>query len=190
MKSMDQYVEIRIAEPCFVSTAIVMSSLFERVHHLIVEKRVPFGLSFPEYGSTLGAIMRIHFSTGSWSEEIVLSLKKGGLGALIRVTEPARVPVTSRYVCVKRIQPKTNPERLLRRSLRKGWISYEEMQERLNASQAVKIEKPFVRLKSRSTGEKFHIFLEQSVQEGAGDELMGEFNSYGLSQRGGRLPWF
>lgn len=97
------------------------------------------------------------------------------------------MPEVKGWRCVSRIQVKSSPSRLLRRSVRKGWLTEEEAQQRLLTIQQEQTDLPWINLRSLSNGQSFRLFIRH------GDILAfpvgGEFSNYGLSSTA-TVPWF
>src|SRR5690606_31165814 len=101
--------------------------------------------------------------------------------------EIAAAPADALHRTVHRRQFKTNVDRLRRRRmLRKG-----ETEQQAAAAIPSSVEQqpslPYVRMRSRSTGQPFCLFIALGVL--AGKPTPGPFNSHGLS-RSSTVPWF
>jgi len=185
---MSHYVDIHILpNPDFEDT-LLMSMLFSCVHKSLVRSSCrEIGVSFPYHGKTLGNLLRLHGSFLS----ITKLIEEDWLGRIrdyVSLSSISAVPrdITT-YRVVKRVQCKSNIDRLLRRSLRKGWITEEEAHQKQINSINKKINFPYVRLKSLSTGQEFSLFIEHG--EIIGNQVPGSYSAYGLSSIA-TIPWF
>ncbi|MVZ47588.1 type I-F CRISPR-associated endoribonuclease Cas6/Csy4, partial [Escherichia coli] len=66
---------------------------------------------------------------------------------------------TASWRCVSRVQVKSSPERLLRRSVRKGWLTEEEAQKRMATMEEERTDLPWLNLRSLSSGQSFRLFI-------------------------------
>ncbi len=144
------------------------------------------GVSFPEFDKKyLGSCIRVH-----GIQAVLINLMgTGWLKGLRDYTEQSEIqptPVTTQYCLVKRIQTKSNVERLYRRSISKGSITEELAKEKISSNQGRTLNLPFLELQSSSTKQKFSLFIKHEPQEKA---VVGKFNTYGLSNTA-TIPWF
>jgi CRISPR-associated endonuclease Csy4 len=192
---MDHYIEIRLLPNPQVPESALMSILFSRLHHaLFQEGRGEIGVSFPKAEISSGAKQK-----RSLGDRIRLHGSKQALERLMKLewhknledyfTEPfiRPVPKNCAYCVVKRVQTKSNPERLYRRSVKKGKISLEDAEKKILECHQRTLKEPFVQLKSRSSGQLFRLFIQHG--EILQTASPGAFSSYGLSS-GATVPWF
>ena len=171
---------------------MLMNALYGKLHRaLAASSTQDVGASFPEYSKSgpqaLGSRLRLHGTrhalSGLMSSDWLTGMKDHTF-----VSEIYAVPSTvGAYCTVRRIQEKTNVERLRRRHAKRHSVSLEEARIRIPDSVEKRTKLPFVMLSSTSTGRKFPLFIEQ-VQAQSG-VTPGTFNSYGLSVSAS-LPWF
>jgi len=187
---MDHYVDIDLRpDPEFVPHHL-MSALYAKLHRALVGLGCnDIGVSFPRYDASaphLGSRLRLH-----GKKDALLALMDTewltGMRDHAAVAPPSAVPVGVQHRAVRRVQAKSNPERLRRRLLRRHDISEEEAMHRIPDSAARLLWLPFVQLKSSSTGQAFRFFIDQSAAQPLADE--GSFSAYGLSQDA-TVPWF
>jgi CRISPR-associated endonuclease Csy4 len=184
---MKYYVEVRIRPDIEFNPTILMNEVFFRLHKVLFNLgNSEVGLSFPEVNITLGSLVRLHgdeiklqeILSTSWADDIL---------DYVEISKVSPIPNVSGYRVVRRVQIKSNPERLLRRSVKKGWISEEEAVQRLQKESPKSTSLPYIKLKSFSTGQMFRLYIEHGpVLENPVD---GEFSDYGLSSSK-TVPWF
>lgn len=185
---MKYYLNIRVLPNSEFLESILINSLFSELHKKLVEfGDGKIGVSFPEFNKNLGSLLRLH-GQQSALQRLKESLWTTGYKDYLTISEVAEVPEKVSYRVVNRIQPKKNIERLMRRSVRKGWITEEEAINNLKDKKEVtSLSHPYVRLKSGSSGQTFLLFIEHGpLMENAKE---GFFTSYGLSSDG-TIPWF
>jgi len=206
---MRHYQEITLIPNADINRNFLWSKTFQQIHLGLVEmqdtqKRVPIGISFPEYKSDekfglLGSKLRLfaqdevtlaRFDAGKWLTR---------LSDYVHCTGIRPVPGTVKgYAVFSREQPKTGRERLARRYAKRHNLDYETAlngKVELSAKLGIGIEcertlmsysemphktisTPFIRLKSLSSGNTFCLWIKKSEAENGGD---GTFTTYGLS---------
>jgi CRISPR-associated endonuclease Csy4 len=193
---MNCYMNINLLpDPEFQET-ILMSALFAKLHRRLASlSSTQVGISFPKYTfdesksvSTLGSCLRLHGLEGNLSDVMQEDWLKG-LHDYTQLSSIQPVPVnTEQYRVVKRVQVKSNVERLLRRSIAKGRLTQEMALQKITTIRPRKSSLPFIQMKSCSTGQQFRLFIQQSDLQTT--PTGGCFNSYGLSIKGTTVPWF
>jgi CRISPR-associated endonuclease Csy4 len=108
----------------------LMNLLFERLHLALAElQSTDIGVSFPEVDEGkrhLGNCLRLHGSALRLPA-VMAQMNLRGLQDCLSVGEPRPVPEKVRYRQVRRVQAKANPERQLRRQMKRhGYASLEE----------------------------------------------------------------
>lgn len=187
---MDAYLEITLLpDPEFVPT-LLMNALFSKLHRGLVEHGVGnVGVSFPDVeknGRSLGKRLRLHGRRADLEKLMALNWL-AGMRDHTSVTEIADVPAMAKARIVRRVQAKSNPERLRRRLIVRKGISIEQAMQDIPDSAAEKLALPYLVLTSQSTGQQFRLFVEHlAVQEIA---VKGKFSAYGLSSTA-TIPWF
>ena len=187
---MDHYYDIRLLpDPEFVPT-LLMNALFGKLHRALVElDSRSIGVSFPDTlpeRPTLGERLRLHGSV----RDLDGLMARGWLTGMrdhIDVGDMTAVPDYARHRIVRRVQAKSNPERLRRRTIRRRGVSEEEARRLVPDSAAERLNLPFVSLRSQSTGQTFRLFVEHRPLQA--EPVPGEFSSYGLSSVA-TVPWF
>jgi CRISPR-associated endonuclease Csy4 len=187
---MNTYFEIRLLPDPDFSSTLLMNSLFSRVHQALAAHRAEsVGISFPDWernGGTLGARLRLHGKVGDL-EKVLEPGWMAGMQDHALVSAIAQVPAHARHRVVRRVQAKSNPERERRRLMLRKNISVEAARQIIPDSAAKRLSLPYIVLTSRSTGQKFRLFVEHlPIQEHA---IEGRFGAYGLSPSA-TVPWF
>lgn len=184
---MNYYLDIQMRPSLEFSEHVLMDEVYFRLHKVMGkfgEGKV--GVSFPKVNKTLGACLRLH-ADKSILEKMMSTSWAHGIEDHIIISSLNPIPEAVSYRIVKRIQIKSSTERVLRRSVRKGWITAEEADLRLANSCDKSSSLPFLNLKSMSTGQKFPLFIEHGPILKSPEA--GEFSSYGLSSNA-TIPWF
>ena len=186
---MDYYLDIRLRPDPEFSPQHLLNALFAKLHRVLAESRASdIGISFPNAAvgtKGLGACLRLHGSMPGLTRLMAQSWLSG-MGDLVDVCDLCPVPATATPFAIRRVQVKSSPERLRRRQMkRKGW-TMEQAREAIPDSSAQTSSLPFLSLSSRSTGQRFRLFIRQIPVERHSE---GDFNSYGLSTTA-TLPMF
>lgn len=184
---MEHYIEIKVLPDTEFSPSLLMNALFAKLHRALVEAgQGEVGVSFPQAQKTLGDTVRLHGSQGALQRLMGITWLKG-LTDYTSVTAITAVPDNCKHRIVKRVQAKSSVERMYRRSVRKGWLSTEEAEARMNAGKEQLLKLPFVQLKSHSSGQSFCLFIQQGKL--LDSPVIGEFSAYALSDEA-TIPWF
>lgn len=184
---MGHYIEICLLPDTEFSPSVLMNALFAKFHRALVEAgHGEVGVSFPRAQKTLGDCIRLHGSQGALERLMAIGWLKG-LTDYTCVSAITAVSDTCRYRVVRRVQAKSSVERMYRRSVKKGWLTAEEAELRVNTGKEQQLKLPFVQLKSHSSGQAFRLFIQQGKFLDA--PVKGGFSAYGLSDVG-TVPWF
>lgn len=184
---MNGYQDFRVLPEPEVNGGVLMATLFGRIHlALVAAGEGKVGVSFPELAKTPGCLLRLH-GEHSNLQRVFQHLNLHGLRDYLHVGEISDVPDGAQYRTVMRVQVKSSVTRLLRRSVRKGWITEEEAAVRLSTAVDKSCSLPFIPVKSQSNGQTFRLFIEQGKLQA--DPAPGRFNYYGFSTAA-TVPWF
>ena len=184
---MNYYIDIKVLPDQEFTPSLLMNALFAKFHRTLVEAgHGEIGVSFPQEQKTLGDKLRLHGSLSALQRLMDINWLKG-LTDYTSVTAITPVPDNCQYRVVKRIQAKSSVERLYRRSVKKGWLTGEEADTRMNAGKEQHLKHPFVQLKSHSSGQAFRLFIQQGKL--LKSPQAGKFSDYGLSGDA-TIPWF
>ncbi|POT57946.1 type I-F CRISPR-associated endoribonuclease Cas6/Csy4 [Citrobacter amalonaticus] len=184
---MDHYLEIRVLPDPEFNTGMLMAALFAKLHRALGARgKGDIGVSFPLAGVTPGACLRLH-GTMLALQELEAGLWRKGLTDYCQCSTISIIPAIQGWRTVSRIQVKSSPQRMMRRSVKKGWLSEEEAQQRLATLAEQYTDLPYLNIKSLSSQQQFRLFIRH------GDILSmpvnGVFSSYGLSATA-TIPWF
>ncbi|SOD20654.1 type I-F CRISPR-associated endoribonuclease Cas6/Csy4 [Nitrosomonas ureae] len=206
---MNNYLEITLLPNYEINFFSLWSKTFQQIHLGLVEtqdaqKRVPIGLSFPEYKmgekfGVLGSKPRLFAPDEAALIQFDADKRLSRLSDYVHCTGIRPVPSAVKgYTVYQREQPKTGRERLARRYAKRHNLDYETAfngkvelcAKHDNATECQKmlmsysemphktITTPFIRLKSLSSGNTFCLWIKKTaVAEFSG----GTFSSYGLS---------
>lgn len=184
---MDHYLEIRVLPDPEFSEEVLMAALFAKLHRALGERgKGDIGVSFPFHSVKPGSGLRLHGNVQALNELEAMSWRKG-LGDYCLCGNIAPVPEVKGWRSVSRVQVKSSPQRLLRRSVKKGWLTEEEAQQCLLTMQEERTELPWINLRSLSTGQSFRLFIRHG--DILPEPVSGVFSCYGLSQTT-TIPWF
>ncbi|MBM5575629.1 type I-F CRISPR-associated endoribonuclease Cas6/Csy4 [Deefgea sp. CFH1-16] len=178
---MDHYVDIKVVTDSDLELGVgdLLNALFAKLHRALVDVgQGRIGVSFPLAKQSLGSLLRLHGSQAALTQLMAESWLKG-LRDYTEVSAILLVPTTDQYRVVQRVQVKSNPERLYRRSVRNGKLTEPQAQERLDQARAVQSQLPFIQMKSNSNAQAFRLFIQQGAVQSA--PIIGTFSNYGLS---------
>lgn len=187
---MEAYIEIRLLpDPEFPPT-LLMNALFAKLHRALVNHGAgDIGVSFPAVVSarpSLGGRLRLHGTTTALNR-LMQSSSLAGMSDHLAIGSVAPVPRGARFRTVRRVQAKSNPERIRRRAMVRQNITEEAARAAIPDDCAQRLDLPYVTLSSRSTGQQFRLFIEHGpIQD---QPLSGIFSAYGLSTTA-TIPWF
>lgn len=188
---MDHYLEIQLRpDPEFPPT-VLMNALFAKLHRALSDTgKGRVGVSFPavETGPGLGDRLRLHGQTEDLQRLMALNWLTGMRDHAF-VSEIRPVPANAKHRPVRRKQPKPHPERQRRRLMRRRGMDEEQARKIIPAEKGERLPQPFVTLQSRSTGQRFRLFIQhEPVTE---TPRSGGFSDYGLSADDkATVPWF
>lgn len=188
---MDHYLEIQLRpDPEFPPT-VLMNALFAKLHRALSdagEGRI--GVSFPavETAAGLGDRLRLHGRGEDLQRLMALNWLTGMRDhAMLGEIRPA--PEHARHRVVRRKQPKPHPERQRRRLMRRKGLDAEQARQSITGEEGAHLRHPFVTLHSRSTDQRFRLFIEHGPVTDTSNP--GRFSDYGLSsQDETTVPWF
>lgn len=183
---MNYFINITVLPDPEFPESVLLNALFAKLHRALVNVgQGEIGISFPSVAKFLGNQIRLH-GTNEALERLMQQPWLKGLRDYTQVSDILLVPAITKYRVVKRIQAKSNIERLLRRSIKRG-LSEADAEARRAKMQEQHLKQPFLQLKSHSTGQSFRLFIEHGklVDEPIG----GGFSAYGLSVSA-TIPWF
>ncbi|SFQ06447.1 CRISPR-associated protein, Csy4 family [Nitrosomonas cryotolerans] len=186
---MKHYLEITLLPNPDINLLTLWSKVFQQIHLGLVElqdeqKRVPIGVSFPEYiigekYSVLGGKLRLFAQDESMLTRFDVAKWLTRLSDYVHCTSIRSVPYELKgYAIYQREQPKTNKERLARRYAIRHHIDYVTAIQRYSDMEYKLIPTPFIRLKSLSSDKTFCLWIKKKI---AVESSNNTFSSYGLS---------
>ena len=174
---MDHYIDIRLRPDPDFAPAMLMGALYNKLHRALFDlQATDLGVSFPGHkhgvrARTLGDHLRLH-GTQARLGQLMGADWLTGMRDHTQVSEVLAVPANSQHFIVARKQFNTgSPSRAKR---------YAKLAAR-------RIELPFVQINSRSTQQRFSLFIEHGKPQEK--PVAGSFNHYGLSPDA-TVPWF
>jgi len=188
---MDHYLDIKILPDPEFPPAMLVNALFTKLHRVLVQlQSKQIGISFPNVDQSkpfLGNVLRIH-GTSSVLQNLLAQHWLKGMNDHLEVKAINAVPVDTPHCRVRRVQIKSNAERL-RRRYRKRHEGVTELDALAMIPDTVEkqLSLPYLQLKSDSTGQRFRLFIVHSPPQQ--QPVAGEFNRYGLSAKA-TIPWF
>ncbi len=139
---MNHYIDIKVLpDPEFEAT-VLMNALYAKCHRVLGKvANGEVGVSFPQYKKNLGVVLRLHGSKDKL-EQLMEERWLKGLTDYTQVSDILTVPDKAQYRVVARIQTKS-PENKRKRSIRKGWLTQEEAEEKIKDNDQYKLNLPF-----------------------------------------------
>lgn len=184
---MDHYLEIRVMPDPEFNEEMLMAALMAKLHRVLGARgKGDIGICFPKMAVKPGDTLRVH-GTRTALDEVEATCWRKGLSDYCQCSVISPVPQVKGWRTVSRYQPKGSPQRLLRRSVKKGWITEDEALKRLETSQEKRVSLPYLNMKSLSSKQNFRLFIRQG--EMLPQPVYGVFTSYGLSATA-TIPWF
>lgn len=166
------------------------------IHLICVESEhctgaVNLGLGFPQYNKeekNLGSVIRLFAYSYDILRNATCDHRMQRLDDYIRKGEILEVPSDIReYVQYKRIQFKTNKERLMRRYAKRHNMDIGQVENLYVGYSSQKENLPYVMMDSLSSGLRFRLYIDEVKQLENSSPLI--FNCYGLTVSGS-LPYF
>ncbi|MER0128146.1 type I-F CRISPR-associated endoribonuclease Cas6/Csy4 [Franconibacter daqui] len=184
---MDHYQDIRVLPDPEFPEEVLMAALFAKLHRALGARgKGDIGISFPDHHLKPGARLRLHGLQAALAE-LEATRWRASLQDYCLSSPITPVPQVQGWRVVSRVQVKSSPARLMRRSVRKGWLTEEQAQQRLPHLQEQHTSLPWLNVKSLSGGQQFRLFIRHGELLPA--PVSGTFSSYGLSAQA-TVPWF
>ncbi|MBZ5488842.1 type I-F CRISPR-associated endoribonuclease Cas6/Csy4 [Halomonas aquamarina] len=189
---MDHYIDIRLRPDPDFSEPMLMGALYNKLHRALFDlQENGIGVSFPlcKHGiraRTLGGHLRLH-GTRMSLEQLMAASWLTGMRDHTNVSEVQPVPADAKHRNVARRQFNTGSPSRAKRYAKRHDISESEAREIYANVAEKRIELPFVQINSRSTQQRFALFIEHGKPQAT--PVAGAFNHYGLSPTA-TVPWF
>lgn len=186
---MDRYLDIRILPDPEFPTQQLMNALFAKLHRCLARlESKDLGVSFPEVNEDaphLGRVLRLHASDDGFAK-VMRENWLIGMRDHVQIGEVSELPEAVGNCLVRRVQAKSNPDRIRRRQMKRHGWSEEEARSKISDGVGRLLKLPFLTVESHSTGHRFRLFLRHEPLNAA---AAGTFNAYGLSASA-TVPWF
>lgn len=194
-ENLQYYIELKLKKVPEIGERAVLSSVFTKLHHVIVNqfkqdktRNFPVGICFPEYSleeQSCGKIIRI-FSTEKNLDSVSCNRILRTLHDYCDVSEILNASNPSGWLKVTRVFFKSVNNRLTR-FCRRHNLSLEEGKEKY-CPNIMEPKEPFIKLHSASTGQIMIMHIRQQLFKNEDINQNNEiFNAYGLS-KGGLVP--
>lgn len=183
---MDHFIDIKIKPDAEMRENVLLNDIYTEFHKaLFTLKSTDIGISFPRYKVMLGDVIRIHGTEAKLSQ-LQSSDWLGGLKGYCDVSFIQDIPGQVAYRSISRKQSNMT-EAKLRRLIKRGSISQEEIKGYKAKMFQQGLENPYLELDSSSNGHKHRRYIQfGELNEQA---TKGEFDYFGLSKTA-TVPWF
>lgn len=189
---MDHYIDIRLRPDPDFAPAMLMGALYNKLHRALFDlESDDIGVSFPMHkhgvrARSLGEHLRLH-GTQARLKQLMSDAWLTGMRDHVSVSEVLPVPDHTKQINVSRRQFNTGSPSRAKRYAKRHNITEEEAKQLYAKVADKRIELPFVTINSRSTQQRFSLFIEHNKPTDTA--LGGAFNHYGLSPQA-TVPWF
>lgn len=171
---MMHYLEFTLKSSEKVSAPVLMSTLMHQVHLALVKLETDqLGVSFPQYGTTLGRVLRVH-GEAHLLKLFALNIDKIESG--ISVSDIRQVPGDVNHARFYRVRPKKQNSKL-QAGLKSGHITNPKAYIEKMCREIITA--PFFQSDSASTRQSYKRFVNHDAVDVA---IPGQFDSFGLSK--------
>lgn len=188
---MKYYQDITLLPDSETDVYFLWQKVYQQLHLGLVEvkdesNQVTLGLSWPHYQYSssrkhLGNKLRVFAQNEKELHDLNIDKWLARLRDYVHITQIRSVPENIvEYACFKRVNVKSNKERLARRKAKREGISFDKALEQLSMMEEKRVDFPYIKLKSLSHGEFFPLFIQRKI---VGDSYSGKWSCYGLSAR-------
>lgn len=186
-----QYIEIKLLPDPEFPPVVLMNALYGKLHRMMtILDASEVGVGFPDVegaGGTLGLRLRL-FGPAETMRQIEQNDWLKGMRDHCAISSAQDVPNDCMHRIVRRIQVKSNPERLRRRMAKRKDVSLEAAATVIPDTVGRKTNLPYAKIRSQSTGQMFPLFIKHGPLRET--PINGKYNAYGLSLDGATIPWF
>ena len=187
---MTHYLDLQLRPDPEISAAHLLAALYAKLHRALVRLEAStVGVSFPGHDQAahrMGDCLRLIGPAEDLARLMALDWLSG-MRDHVNVGGTAPLPATAQHRTLRRVQAKSNPERLRRRQIKRHGLSEAQALQQVPDDIGERINVPFVQMASVSTGQTFRLFLRLGPPQMSW--AAGHFNSYGLSTTA-TIPWF
>lgn len=189
------YQDITILPDAETTSGFLLQKIYGQLHLALVEMKTEnenpnIAVSFPEYAKSVfpvGNKLRLIAVEQAQLLQLDITRWLSRLTDYAHCTSIKKVPAqVDKHVCFKRVQFDTNIARLARRRARRKNESYEQAIKHFHEFKEQETKLPYINVYSLSNGKRFRLFIKQEIES---EEILGEFNCYGLSKTA-TVPWF
>ncbi len=184
---MDFYIDLRLQPDEEVPIYFIRNKAFAKLHKALYElKENSIGVSFPDYKTKLGEVLRIHGKRLNL-EALQQNNWLGGLAGYCLVSEILPIPEKIKgYRKISRIRQNMSNSKL-QRLIKRGSIKDDEVKAYEIKMLETGLTNPYLELESGSNGHKHRRYLK--FGELVSEPVVGEFDQFGLSKTA-TIPWF
>lgn len=162
--------------------------VYQQLHLALVEVKnasneISIGVSFPNYDAQqhqLGCKLRLFASSEPELNDLDVGKWLNRLSDYVHWTSPRPIPDNvTQYAYFKRLQPKSNLERIARRKAKYEGIPFDDALKSMDNKKEVYSQAPFIRINSLSSNNPFRLLIEKTET----DQLIYNkgFSTCGLS---------
>lgn len=183
---MQHYIEIKLQKNNELKPNVLLNNVYTKLHRRLYDMDCKtIGVSFPDYRVILGARLRIHGSL----DDLKTMQSVDWLGDLKQycvLGDVETIPPSVQYRTISRVQS-TMTQAKLRRLIKRGSISEEEIKNYKVEMLKKGLDNPYVELISASNGKLHRRYFQ--FGELKNESISGEFDFFGLSKQA-TVPWF
>lgn len=189
---MDHYLDIRLRPDPDFPEEMLMGVLYSKLHRALFDLDAhDIGISLPDHKNgvrarTPGDRLRLHGQKARLETLMALPWL-AGMRDHVQLESIQPVPPDATHRTVKRRQFNTGSPSRAKRYAKRHDITMEAAQRLMEKPAARQIALPFVQVNSRSSGQRFALFIEHDKPQS--QPVSGSFNHYGLSPEA-TVPWF
>lgn len=190
---MKYYLDITLLPSADITLYFLWEKVYQHVHLALVDEQnkqkttqSAIGVGFPEYHQEryfLGSKLRLFSISAEALEQLNIKQWLVRLEDYVHITSIRDVPSKiDSYAYFKRLQPKSNNQRLIRRRVKRQAVAVEEATAYFEKRKEVYTRAPFIRIKSHSSAKRYRLFILRVDAENFNPlEARMVFSSYGLS---------
>ena len=183
---MNFYLDIRMLPDPEFKSKVLMNAIYTKFHKTLYDlQATDIGVSFPDYQSTLGNLLRLH-GTVEALDKLQCQNWIGGMSGYCQQSEIKPVPKDTGFRTVSRKQPTMSPAKL-RRLIKRGSMTEEQAREYKTKMFSKGLENPYLELTSGSNGQRHRRYIEFGPL--LDSPVEGVFDQFGLSKTA-TIPWF
>jgi len=185
------YIEITLLPSAEIASYFLWEKMYQQLHLALVEaqdsnNKVKVGVSFPDYDASqyqLGHKLRLFAQSDEVLENLNISKWFSRLSDYLHISSIRDVPEKIEgYAFFKRLQPKSNNDRLARRRAKRKNISYEQAKAHYDGQKEQYSRAPFIRIKSHSSDKQYRLMIVR-IDADSDAQMNDGFSTYGLSAK-------